>query len=145
MVPATARHGTSRVRSIRSLRAEAWHRTPTETSAITPPVVDGNRSARSCYRAGLEPTRGTEATAAFAADDQTAGGLTRALHKPGRNMPGDVSTAGFDDITEGVYLHPPLMTAQQNSAVVGGYGVAPPLDRIEVRTGLGAERWNPFS
>lgn len=57
----------------------------------------------------------------------------RALHEAGRSVPGDISVAGFDDIAEAAYLHPPLTTVHQDFEVVGKHCVALLLDRIEGR------------
>lgn len=114
-------------------RAEAWRRTLTDAGAVVPPAVYGDWSASSGYRAGLDIARRPEVTAVFAANDQMALGLMRALHEAGRSVPGDISVAGFDDIAEAAYLHPPLTTVHQDFEVVGKHCVALLLDRIEGR------------
>ncbi|MFJ7065727.1 LacI family DNA-binding transcriptional regulator [Streptomyces sp. NPDC101115] len=116
-------------------RAEAWRRTLTDAGAPVPPLVHGDWSAESGYRAGLGLARRPEVTAVFAANDQMALGLMRALHESGRDIPGDISVAGFDDIAEAAYLHPPLTTVHQDFEVVGRHCVALLLDQIEGRTG----------
>jgi DNA-binding LacI/PurR family transcriptional regulator len=62
-------------------------------------------------------------TAVFAANDQTALGLLRALHEHGRSVPDDVSVVGYDDIPEAAYLLPPLTTIRQDLNEVGRRGV----------------------
>lgn len=59
------------------------------------------------------------ATAVFAANDQMAIGVLRALHERGRRVPQDVSVVGFDDVPEAPYLIPPLTTIQQDFDAVG--------------------------
>nr|WP_237773339.1 LacI family DNA-binding transcriptional regulator [Streptomyces luteocolor] len=115
-------------------RAESWRRTLTDAGAPVPPLVHGDWSAASGYRADLGIARRGDVTAVFAANDQMALGLIRALHESGRDVPGDVSVAGFDDIPEAAYLRPPLTTVQQDFEVVGRHCVSLLLDQIEGRT-----------
>jgi DNA-binding LacI/PurR family transcriptional regulator len=58
-------------------------------------------------------------TAVFAANDQMALGLLRALWEAGRSVPRDVSVVGFDDIPEAEFLIPPLTTVRQDFTEVG--------------------------
>lgn len=67
----------------------------------------------------------------FAANDQMAPGIVRALHDRGRSVPGDVSVVGFDDIAEAAYFLPPLTTVRQNFAEVGALGVARLLAQLQ--------------
>ena len=60
-----------------------------------------------------------EVTAVFAANDQMAIGILRALHECGRSVPGDISVVGFDDIPEAEFLIPPLTTVRQDFPAVG--------------------------
>ncbi|MFV0137796.1 LacI family DNA-binding transcriptional regulator [Streptomyces sp. HMX87] len=99
-------------------RADAWRATLTEAGR-TPPLVRGDWSADSGYRAGLELAAREECTAVFAANDQMALGLLRALHEHGRRVPEDVSVIGFDDIPEAGSFLPPLTTVHQDFAEVG--------------------------
>jgi DNA-binding LacI/PurR family transcriptional regulator len=83
-----------------------------------PPVL-GDWTARSGYEAGRTIAERTDVTAVFAANDQMALGLLRALTEAGRAVPGDVSVVGFDDIPEAAYLVPPLTTIRQDFSAVG--------------------------
>jgi DNA-binding LacI/PurR family transcriptional regulator len=100
-------------------RADAWRGTLVEAGAVPPPLVRGDWSAESGYRAGLRLAGERECTAVFAANDQMALGLLRALHESGRKVPGDVSVIGFDDIPESASFLPPLTTIHQDFAEVG--------------------------
>ena len=100
-------------------RAQAWRTELSEAGRPTPPLVRGDWSAESGYRAGLELARQEECTAIFAANDQMALGLLRALHEEGRKVPDDVSVIGFDDIAEAGSFLPPLTTVHQDFAEVG--------------------------
>jgi DNA-binding LacI/PurR family transcriptional regulator len=100
-------------------RAKAWRRVIEEAGRPTPPIERGDWSAESGYRAGLRLAEHPDCTAVFAANDQMALGVLRALHERGRSVPGQVSVVGFDDIPDaGSYL-PPLTTVHQDFAAVG--------------------------
>ncbi len=100
-------------------RTDAWRHTLAEAGRTPPPLVRGDWSAESGYRAGLEIAARKECTAVFAANDQMALGLLRALHEHGRRVPEDVSVIGFDDIPEAGSFLPPLTTVHQDFAEVG--------------------------
>ncbi|MDX5568185.1 LacI family DNA-binding transcriptional regulator [Streptomyces sp. ID05-04B] len=100
-------------------RADAWRAALAEAGRPAPPLVRGDWSAESGYRAGLELAAHEECTAVFVANDQMALGLLRALHEGGRRVPEDVSVIGFDDIPEASSFLPPLTTLYQDFAEVG--------------------------
>ncbi|MEU1802401.1 LacI family DNA-binding transcriptional regulator [Streptomyces sp. NPDC019937] len=100
-------------------RADAWRTALTEAGRVPPPLVRGDWSAESGYRAGLALAAEEDCTAVFAANDQMALGLLRALHEKGRRVPDDVSVIGFDDIPEAGSFLPPLTTVHQDFAEVG--------------------------
>ncbi|MDQ0792413.1 LacI family DNA-binding transcriptional regulator [Streptomyces sp. B1I3] len=100
-------------------RADAWRAALTEAGRVPPPLVRGDWSAESGYRCGLRLAGQPDCTAIFAANDQMALGLLRALHERGRAVPGDVSVIGFDDIPESASFLPPLTTVHQDFAEVG--------------------------
>ncbi|KUN24773.1 LacI family transcriptional regulator [Streptomyces antibioticus] len=100
-------------------RSDAWQATLTEAGRPVPPLVRGDWSAESGYRAGLELAAQQDCTAVFTANDQMALGLLRALHEGGRRVPQDVSVIGFDDIAEASSFLPPLTTVHQDFAEVG--------------------------
>ncbi|MGP4110736.1 LacI family DNA-binding transcriptional regulator [Streptomyces sp. 4N509B] len=102
-----------------SRRAEAWRTTLLRAGRAVPPMVRGDWSAGSGYRAGLRLAREPGCTAVFVANDQMALGLLRALHETGRRVPEDVSVVGFDDIPEAGSFMPPLTTVHQDFAEVG--------------------------
>ncbi|MFJ1547643.1 LacI family DNA-binding transcriptional regulator [Streptomyces sp. NPDC088246] len=100
-------------------RTDAWRRTLEEAGRVPPPLVRGDWSAESGYRAGLHLAEQAHCTAVFAANDQMALGLLRALDERGRKVPQDVSVIGFDDIPESGSFLPPLTTVHQDFAEVG--------------------------
>ncbi|TPQ21988.1 LacI family DNA-binding transcriptional regulator [Streptomyces sporangiiformans] len=111
-------------------RANAWHTTLTEAGRVPPPLVRGDWSAESGYRAGLRLAEQKDCTAVFAANDQMALGLLRALHERGRKVPAEVSVIGFDDIPEAGSFLPPLTTVHQDFAEVGRRCVEGVLSKI---------------
>jgi DNA-binding LacI/PurR family transcriptional regulator len=100
-------------------RTEAWRDELCRSGREIPAVVRGDWTAESGYLAGLELADNPRCTAVFAANDQMALGVLRALHEKGRNVPGDVSVVGFDDIPEASSFIPPLTTVHQDFAEVG--------------------------
>ncbi|WP_322645509.1 LacI family DNA-binding transcriptional regulator [Oerskovia flava] len=100
-------------------RTAAWRRTLEEAGCPVLPVERGDWSAESGYRAGLRLAADPACTAVFAANDELALGLLRALHESGRRVPEDVSVVGFDDISEAGSFLPPLTTVHQDFAEVG--------------------------
>ncbi|UUU23679.1 LacI family DNA-binding transcriptional regulator [Streptomyces sp. DSM 40750] len=102
-------------------RANAWRATLDEAGGglEAPPLVRGDWSAESGYRAGLRIAEQADCTAVFVANDQMALGLLRALNERGRRVPEDVSVVGFDDIPEAASFLPPLTTVHQDFAEVG--------------------------
>jgi len=100
-------------------RANAWRAVLEEAGCPVPPVERGDWSADSGYRAGRRLAKRARCTAIFAANDQMALGVLRALHERGRSVPDEVSVVGFDDLPDaGSYL-PPLTTVHQDFAEVG--------------------------
>lgn len=81
--------------------------------------IVGDWGARSGYAAGERLAREGGVTAVFAANDQMALGIVRALHDGGRAVPADVSVVGFDDTPESAYFIPALTTIRQNLGEVG--------------------------
>ena len=114
-------------------RADAWSAELADAGRPVPPVVRGDWSAESGYRVGLDLAQQTDCTAVFAANDQMALGLLRALHERGRRIPEDVSVIGFDDIPEAGSFLPPLTTVHQDFAEVGRLCVEGVLRRMRDR------------
>jgi DNA-binding LacI/PurR family transcriptional regulator len=100
-------------------RRRGWAAALRDAGARVPRVVHGDWTAASGYRAGLRLVEERDVTAVFAANDQTALGLLRALAEHGRRVPEDVAVVGFDDLPESAYFLPPLTTVRQDFAEVG--------------------------
>jgi DNA-binding LacI/PurR family transcriptional regulator len=78
------------------------------------PFIEGDWSPASGYLAGRSLASDYEMTAVFAANDDMAIGLIRALAESGRSVPDNVSVIGMDDIPSAAYLNPPLTTIAQD-------------------------------
>jgi DNA-binding LacI/PurR family transcriptional regulator len=100
-------------------RRDGWMQTLTAAGASAPEPRVGDWSASAGYELGRQLAHEPELTALFVANDQMALGVLRALHEAGRNVPGDVSVVGFDDIPEAPYFLPPLTTVRQDFDEVG--------------------------
>ncbi|PZG02644.1 LacI family transcriptional regulator [Micromonospora deserti] len=100
-------------------RVEGWRLAMSAARLRPAEPVHGDWSSESGYVAGLRIGEMPETTAVFAANDQMAIGVLRALHECGRRVPEDISVVGFDDVPEAAYLIPPLTTIQQDFKAVG--------------------------
>ena len=110
-------------------RIEGWRRTLETAGAHAPTPLPGDWSARAGYDHGRRLSADPAVTAIFAANDQMALGVMRALHEAGRAIPDEVSVVGFDDIPESPYFMPPLTTVRQDFIEVGSRSL-----RLLVRT-----------
>ncbi|GAA0953878.1 LacI family DNA-binding transcriptional regulator [Kribbella koreensis] len=63
--------------------------------------------------------RAPDLDAVFIASDQMAIGALRVLARAGRDVPGDVSIVGFNDITSARHTEPPLTTVNQPIHALG--------------------------
>ncbi|MES5824140.1 LacI family DNA-binding transcriptional regulator [Streptomyces sp. RG80] len=112
-------------------RLEGWRTTLTAHGRDVPPAVEGDWSAASGYTAGRAFARDPAVTAVFAANDDMAIGLVRALTEAGRRVPDDVSVVGFDDIPVAAYVTPPLTTVRQPFDAVAQEGLKRLVHAIE--------------
>ena len=116
-------------------RRKGWATALKECDRPVPQLMaQGDWSARSGYESGMAMLRECRPTAVFAANDQMALGLLRALHEAGLRVPADVSVVGFDDVPESGYYTPPLTTVRQDFHELGRRSMA-----LVLRT-LGGER-----
>ncbi|WP_460772688.1 LacI family DNA-binding transcriptional regulator [Microbacterium sp. GXF7504] len=113
-------------------RRRAWQETMTAHGLEVPEPIVGDWSAESGYEAGRRLAAGP-ATAVFAANDQMALGVVRALHEAGRPVPAEVSVVGFDDVPDAANYWPPLTTVRQRFDRVGEAAIRALLAEIEGR------------
>ncbi|MDQ7804792.1 substrate-binding domain-containing protein [Amycolatopsis sp. A133] len=112
-------------------RERGWRETLERHGAEVPPVVRGDWSARSGFRAGqslaVEPGVG----AVFSANDHMALGLLAAFTEAGMRVPRDAHVVGFDDVPEAAYFAPPLTTVRQDHLAAGRHTLAVLAARID--------------
>lgn len=111
-------------------RAAGWREALREAGAEVNGCLVGDWTAGSGYALGRELAARPDVTAVFAANDQMAMGLLRALSDAGRRVPQDVSVIGFDDIPEAAFMIPPLSTVRPDFAEVGRRCITVMLERL---------------
>jgi DNA-binding LacI/PurR family transcriptional regulator len=104
-------------------RLDGWRSALRAHGRAEPAVVEGDWSAVSGYEAGRKLAADGDVTAVFAANDDMAIGLIRALLEAGRRVPEDVSVVGFDDIPVAAFVTPPLTTVRQPFDAVAQEGL----------------------
>lgn len=119
-------------------RVQGWTRALDEANLTVVPFLEGDWAPASGYVAGRELASDTTMTAVFAANDDMAIGLIRALNEAGRDVPRDVSVIGLDDIPSAGYLNPPLTTMSQQFDDVAVHGLRSLLAQITDPTDPGA-------
>jgi len=112
-------------------RERGWRDALEAAGAPVPPVCRGDWSAASGFSAGSALARDRDVTAVFAANDQMALGLLRALAVASRAVPDEVSVVGFDDIADAAEYLPPLTTVRQDFDALGERAVAALVAGIE--------------
>jgi len=94
-------------------RSLGWQHSLLRSGRNIPTPIRGDWSPESGYQAGLVLGRAPSVTAIFAASDDMAFGVIRALHELGRRVPHDASVVGVDDIALAAYCNPALTTVAQ--------------------------------
>lgn len=94
-------------------RRASWQATLERHGAEVPPVIPGDWTPESGYRAGRTIAAIPDATAVFASSDEMAFGVLRALHEAGKRVPEDVSVVSIDGIPLSAYASPALTTVKQ--------------------------------
>ncbi len=112
-------------------RVRGWRRAVRARGATEMPAVHGDWSAASGYEAGRRLARDPGVSAIFAANDDMAIGVIRALMEAGRSVPGDVSVIGFDDVPMAAYVSPSLSTVRYPFETGASRGVAALVQAIE--------------
>jgi DNA-binding LacI/PurR family transcriptional regulator len=102
-----------------SARQAGWRDTLEALGAPVTEVVPAGWDVRSAYEAGRRLAADTDVTAILCGNDDTAMAVRRALHEAGRDVPGDVSIIGFDDVPGAAYWTPALTTVRMDFVALG--------------------------
>ncbi|GAA2215755.1 LacI family DNA-binding transcriptional regulator [Nonomuraea monospora] len=113
-------------------RLEGWRAALEEAGRPVPEPLAGDWSPRAGYEAGKSLAAMDGVTAVFAANDQMALGVLRALSEKGVRVPHQISVVGFDDIPESEFFSPPLTTVRQDFDVVGRHCIEVLLRQIDL-------------
>ncbi|MFC8592000.1 LacI family DNA-binding transcriptional regulator [Streptomyces atroolivaceus] len=113
------------------LRLQGWRDTLRAHGRPVPEPLHGDWYSDSGYAAGQRLAAEPGLTAVFAANDQMALGVLRALTEARLRVPQDVSVAGFDDMPEARNFIPPLTTVHQDFTAVGATAVHALVQEIE--------------
>ncbi|MEV6448242.1 substrate-binding domain-containing protein [Amycolatopsis sp. NPDC051716] len=119
-------------------RERGWRETLERHGAEVPPVVRGDWSARSGFRAGQSLAVESGVGAVFSANDHMALGLVAAFAQAGMRVPRDAHVVGFDDVPEAAYFAPPLTTVRQDYLAAGRHTLATLAARID---GVAVPAW----
>ncbi|WP_087871815.1 LacI family DNA-binding transcriptional regulator [Arthrobacter globiformis] len=95
------------------------------------PIPTSDWSAAEGYRVGCELATRKDVTAVFAANDAFALGVIKAMDEAGRNVPGDVSVVGFDDVKDAPFFRPALTTVRIDFEAIGQLAVSRVLAMIK--------------
>ncbi|NLI04789.1 MAG: LacI family transcriptional regulator [Actinomycetaceae bacterium] len=114
-------------------REEGWRTSLTAAGRPIPKPYIGDWNPASGYEIGRRLAEDPTVTAIFAANDEMAAGLMRALHEVGKRIPQDVSVVGFDNVLA-EYLWPPLTSIHQDFTQIGETLVRVLLDHTENHT-----------
>jgi len=101
------------------VRVQVWREALRDAGHEVPEPLRGDWTSRSGYELGVRVADDPAVTAVFAANDEMAAGLMRALYERGLRVPDDVSVVGFDGIPLAEYFWPPLTTVRQDFHRIG--------------------------
>jgi DNA-binding LacI/PurR family transcriptional regulator len=116
-----------------SERERGWRAALAEAGIAAPELRRGDWSAASGHVAGRSLADDPAVQAVFAANDQMALGVLRALHERGRAVPAEVAVVGFDDVLDAADYWPPLTSVRQDFDALGARAVSALLARVEGR------------
>jgi DNA-binding LacI/PurR family transcriptional regulator len=100
-------------------RQAGWRDALLEAGAPIPAPLDAGWDPGSAYGAGRRLATDPAVTAILCGNDDTALAVRRALHEAGRDVPGEVSIVGFDDMPSTAYWTPALTTVRMDFVGLG--------------------------
>jgi DNA-binding LacI/PurR family transcriptional regulator len=119
-------------------RLVGWRAACLAAGAAVPEPIEGSWEASRGFEVGRRLLAEGLPTAVFAANDQLALGLMRALAEGGVRVPQDVAVVGFDDEPGAAYYAPPLTTVRQDFGALGRAAVAALVAALDGRRPLDA-------
>ncbi|WP_307797967.1 LacI family DNA-binding transcriptional regulator [Actinoplanes flavus] len=102
-----------------SARQSGWREALSGAGAEIPPVVAAGWDVASAYRAVRDLVANPAVTAILCGNDDTALAVRRALYEAGRDVPGEVSIVGFDDVPGAAFWTPALTTVRMDFLGLG--------------------------
>jgi len=102
-----------------SQRKAGWLTALTDAGTRIPEPVQCGWTPRSGYQAARAMAADPAVTALLCGNDDLAIGAVRALREAGRDVPGEVSVVGFDDVPAAAFLSPALTTVRLDYAEAG--------------------------
>lgn len=114
-------------------RSAVYRETLERAGSTALPVIEGDWTAASGYRAVASLPAELDVSAIFVANDQMAMGVLRALWERGIAVPERISVVGFDNVPESEFVVPPLSTVQLDFAGRGRAAVAELVGAVEGR------------
>jgi DNA-binding LacI/PurR family transcriptional regulator len=93
-------------------RTQGWADALADAGRPVPEPLQGGWTPRSGYLAAQTLLASSPVTALLCGNDDLALGVMRAARELGRDIPGDLSVAGFDDTPASAYLNPSLTTVR---------------------------------
>ena len=102
-----------------SARQAGWRDALEEAGSGVPAVIQVGWEPHSAYQAGQRLAADPAVTAILCGNDDTALAVRRALFEAGRDVPGDVSIVGFDDVPGAAYWTPALTTVRMDFVALG--------------------------
>ena len=100
-------------------RQAGWCDALSRAGAEIPEVIGSGWDIRATYLAGQRLAGDPDVTAVLCGNDDIAQGVRRALYDAGRDVPGDVSIVGFDDIPGSAFWIPALTTVRMDFVGLG--------------------------
>lgn len=107
-----------------SARQSGWRAALTDAGRAVPEIVAAGWDVRSAFLAAAELVADPRVTAILCGNDDTALAVRRALYEAGRDVPGDVSIVGFDDVPAAAFWTPALTTVRMDFLGLGRACVA---------------------
>jgi DNA-binding LacI/PurR family transcriptional regulator len=105
-------------------RQAGWRRALRAADVPAPPVVQAGWQLQDGFEAGRRLAADPGVTAVLCGNDDLALGVRRAMYEAGRDVPGDVSIIGFDDVPGAAYWTPALTTVRMDFLALGKASLA---------------------